>query len=345
MSRLFLRAPGAESDHSPRAVGAFLGSVPGSLDRATAMETWLGLPLDCQTVFVPWDDRPAAITELFDGLRAIWDAGRLPLLTWELFTPTPAATPPDVISRALSGEYDAYLESWTSALADWCRGPDGELGTDDDRRLHLRPLHEPNGDWYPWAPAGSSSEPSAYVRLWRSLHRRLSRAGLDDHVNWIWAVNHVDAGDVTAESLFPGDDAVDMIGVDGFNWGASRSWSEWRAPAAVFEEMFDRVRTVSDRPLCVPEFGCTSATVDGTAPARKGVWLREAFEFFREEDVVLAAYFDVEKETDWQVFGGSHGKNTIRVGGVRYQTYPGFRNGVHVFRESEVGGRSASETT
>jgi hypothetical protein len=330
--RLFVAPRERRPERSPRLVGAFLGTVPGSLERGAAMGRWLGEPLDCQTVFEPWDTRSEEIEAVFERLSAIWDAGRVPILTWEAFTPTPAATPDDVLERAAAGEYDRYFVEWARALAAWAAGPDGELGTDDDRRLYLRPLHEPNGDWYPWAPAGGGFDPETYVSVWRRLRRFVARAGVEDHVNWIWAVNHVDVGKTTAEELFPGDDALDTVGVDGFNWGASRSWSEWRSPEAVFGDMLERVRELSERPVCVPEFATTSATVEGNDPARKGAWLREAFEYLRGEGVVLAAYFDTEKETDWQVFGGSRGANTVRIDGAAYQTYPGFRVGVERFR-------------
>lgn len=340
MTRLFLRSPAQQSQPTDtarrRVIGAFLGTVPGSLDRADAMEQWLDIPLDCQTVFEPWDDQPAEIRAQFERLSDIWAAGRVPLVTWEAFTPTPAGTPADVIPRAADGGYDEYIERWAAALAEWVAGPDGEMGTRDDRRLYLRPLHEANGDWYPWAPACGEFAPEAYVRVWRRLHRAVSRAGVtENHVSWIWAVNHVDVGGVTAESLFPGDDVVDLVGVDGFNWGASQSWSRWRSPDRVFGEMLDRLQQLSTRPVCVPEFGSSSITVDGTDVERKGAWLLDAFSYFRRRDVALAAYFDIEKETDWQVFGGSHGGNTIRIGGTRYQTYPRFRRGIREFRESE----------
>lgn len=332
MTRLFIRSrPHPGTSPSARRLGAFLGTVPGCLDRADAMETWLDHSLDVQTLFEPWDRRPDEITAQFDRLTAIWDAGRVPLLTWEPFTPTPAATPADVVPGALAGEYDDYFEAWTSALAAWVAGPDSEVGTADDRWLYLRPMHEANGDWYPWAPAGGLASPAEYVRLWRRLHRLVSATGVGDHVLWIWAVNHVDVGATSAEELFPGDDVVDLLGVDGFNWGASQPWSDWQEPEAVFGELFDRVRAISARPLCVPEFGSTSATTSGTDVERKSAWLRTAFDYFADHGVVLAAYFDVEKETDWQVFGGSNGHNTITIGGTRYQTYPGFRAGSRRF--------------
>lgn len=318
-------------DPPGRRIGAFLGAGPASLDRADAMEQWLGTDLDVQTVFEPWDVDPDGIAGQFDRLTAIRDAGRIPLCTWEAYTPTPAATPGDILQRVVDGEYDDYIDRWGRALAEWVAGSDG-TPDGDDRRLLLRPLHEPNGDWYPWAPAANGTDPAIYARAWRRIRRRVSRAGIDDHrVAWIWAVNHVDVGGVPAESLFPGDDTVDLVGVDGFNWGASQSWSRWAEPEAVFGGMFARIRDLSTRPVCVPEFGCTTATLDGPDPERKGRWLRDAFAYFTEQDVILAAYFDIEKETDWQVFGGARGANTIRIGGTRYQTYPGFRRGIRAF--------------
>ena len=340
MNRLFLRprerqAPTRESPRARR-VGAFLGTGPAALERADAMEQWLGIALDAQTVFEPWDRRPDEIDRQFDRLEDIWAAGRVPLLTWEPFTPTPAATPSDLVPRAAAGGYDDYLTEFAAALADWVAGPDGELDTADDRRCYLRPMHEANGDWYPWAPACAGFDPASYVRLWRRLHRIVADAGVpSDRVSWIWAINHVDVGDVPAESLFPGDGVVDLVGVDGFNWGATQPWSEWRSPDVVFGEALDRVQSLSDRPVCVPEFGSTSVTVDGVDTGRKNDWLRDAFAYFRERDVALAAYFDIEKETDWQMFGGSHGGNTIRIDGRRYQTYPGFRAGIRAFVASD----------
>lgn len=335
MPRLFVRSAARRQPRKAagvRAAGAFTGPMVASADRAEAMERWLGASLDVQTVFEPWQTTTDEITDLFDRLTAVWEAGRTPLVTWEPFTPTPAATAGDVLESIAAGDYDDYLSRWADALAAWRAGPDGTVGTADDRRLYLRPMHEPNGDWYPWAPEGGACTPETYVRAWRRAHDVVTDAGVtDDHVLWIWAVNHVDVGAVSAEELFPGEDVVDLVGVDGFNWGASRPWSEWRSPSEVFAEMVDRMRDHTGLPVCVPEFGCSSVTVEGGDSARKSRWLREAFAYFDEADLALAAYFDVEKETDWQVFGGSAGENTVKIGGTRYQTYPGFRSGYREF--------------
>lgn len=336
MARLFIRPREARQRSRKaagvRVAGAFTGPMPAALDRTAAMERWLDIPLDIQTVFEPWAVAPDEIADLFERLTVIWEAGRTPLLTWEPFTPTPAATPADVLEQIAAGEYDEYLSRWADALAAWRTGPDGTVGTADDRRLYLRPMHEPNGDWYPWAPEGGACTPETYVEAWRRVHRLVTDAGVtNDHVLWIWAVNHADVGDVPAEDLFPGADVVDLVGVDGFNWGASQPWSEWRSPSDVFADMIDRMCEHTALAVCVPEFGCSSVTVDGSDPVRKNRWLRDAFEYFREADVPLVAYFDIEKETDWQVFGGTAGENTVTINGTRYQTYPGYRAGFRSF--------------
>ncbi|MFC7097905.1 glycoside hydrolase family 26 protein [Halobaculum marinum] len=312
--------------------GAFLGDVPESLQRASDVEAWLSTGLDVQTVFEPWATAPVAIADLFDRLAAVWEAGRTPLLTWEPFTRTPEETPDDLLVRIVRGRYDEYLGEWGRALSQWLAGPDGEHGTPDDRRILIRPMHEANGDWYPWAPSVAETPASTYVRAWRRIHREVTkRLPADAAVSWIWAVNHVDVGDVHAEALFPGDDAVDWVGVDGFNWGTSREWSAWRDPAAVFGEMLDRVAGCSARPLCVPEFGCGSERATGPDPDAKSAWLADAFATFVDRDVRLAGYFGTDKETDWAVFGGERGANTIRVDGRSYRTYPGFRRGYRAF--------------
>lgn len=316
--------------------GAFLGTVPESLDRAAAVEAWLSTRLDVQTVFEPWATAPAAIDDLFDRLGMLWDAGRTPLLTWEPYTRTPAETPADLLDRIVRGGYDDYLSRWGHSLGAWLAGPDGEHGTGDDRGLLIRPMHEPNGDWYPWAPAAADVPATTYVRAWRRIHRIVTDALPDDAaVSWVWAVNHVDAGDVRAEALFPGDDVVDWAGVDGFNWGTSQPWSEWRSPEEVFDPMLVRIAECTTRPLCVPEFGCGSERTDGSDPDAKSAWLSAAFELFGDRDVRLASYFGTDKETDWAVFGGERGANTFRIDGTPYRTYPGFRRGYLAFVERD----------
>jgi mannan endo-1,4-beta-mannosidase len=75
---------------------------------------------------------------------------------------------------------------------------------DADVPLLWRPLHEAEGAWFWWGARG----PEAYKKLWRLLHERLTRHhGLH---NLIWVLTSEDP------AWYPGDDVVDVIGVDAY---------------------------------------------------------------------------------------------------------------------------------
>jgi mannan endo-1,4-beta-mannosidase len=290
---------------SPSLCGVY--NDPERMDVLREMERWLGERHAVQTVFTPW--RRGAIDGLFGHiLPSIWDAGRVPLVTWEPYTAT-HATPPDIAARIAAGEFDDYLGAWASRLRDWLAGPDEQFGTADDRRLYLRPAHEMNGDWYPWSPgAGGENHttPADYIEMWRHIHEHVERAGVTpDHLQWVWCVNHVDVG-ARAEECYPGDAYVDWVGVDGFNWGASRDWSAWQSPRETFSDMLDRLERLTHNPLCVPEVASSSETAAGHDPEKKAAWIREAFAYL-DERVKLWCWFNEDKETDWAAFGGARG--------------------------------------
>lgn len=319
---------------------------PGRMAVLDEAERWTGTHHAVQTVFTPWSE--GAIDDLFDRiLPAIWSAGRVPLLTWEPFTPTPDATDPDIAARITAGDYDAYLDRWADRLGEWLAGPDGQLGTADDRRVYLRLAHEMNGDWYPWSPtvagADGATGPEGYVDLWRYVHDRLDRRGFDEtHLQWVWCVNHVDVGEHRAEACYPGDRFVDWVGVDGFNWGQSQEWSTWQSPADLFSKMFDRLDDLTDRPRCVPEFASSSLTATGHDPERKAAWVREAFAYL-DDRVELCCWFNEDKETDWAVFGGAHGTDRV-VGETTRRAYSAYRDALSTLdSDTPSGGRIVSD--
>ncbi|MGB9986549.1 glycoside hydrolase family 26 protein [Salarchaeum japonicum] len=300
----------------PLRTGAFVGSEVESFSRADAMEQWQGTGLDVQNVFTTWDTATDPLHGIFDRqLRAIRDAGRTPMLTWEPFTDGPEETPADVASRIVAGEHDDYLARFSRALDEW-------LNEGEDRRLFLRFAHEPNGDWYPWAPAaGGVGSADAYADMWRYVR---DAVGADDRVTWVWAPNHVDVGEHTAESLYPGEAYVDWVGVDGFNWGATEPWSTWQSPCEVFEDMLARVDALGDHPVCIPEYASTSVTADGHNVAAKNRWIREFFAYVRDSPVELAVWFNIDKETDWAVFDADRGDTVVTIGEERYTAYSAY---------------------
>ena len=73
---------------------------------------------------------------------------------------------------------------------------------------------------------------------------------------------------------YPGDEHVDYLGIDGFNWSNCRNDSDWRSFREIFAEFRNWAATTRpDKPVLIAEVG----TVDDPEIAdRKVDWLRDA---------------------------------------------------------------------
>ncbi len=85
-----------------------------------------------------------------------------------------------------------------------------------------RPLHEAEGGWFWWGAKG----PQPFIKLWRILHDRMTRVHGLHNLIWIYTG--------TADpAWYPGDDVVDIIGVDEYPTDVrdplSASWDDMQA--------------------------------------------------------------------------------------------------------------------
>jgi len=330
VSLAILFASGAQAQGGQALLGIYYGNQGWGLAQVRAMETWQGKRHAVVNLFTDWCNRSKSIDNLFkQQLPNIWANGNVPLVTWEPFLCSAAATPSDITARVVKGEYDVYLKAWAARMKAFVSGPDGQLGTGDDRRAYIRLAHEMNGNWYPWsAPVGSGSAEN-YIAMWR--HVRTIFAGLDsNHVQWIWAVNHEDVGTVRAEDYYPGHVYVDWIGIDGYNWGSSQTWSAWRTPDEVFSPMLHRLRQISAKPLALTETASSTAMPARVDVAAKSLWITDLFNYATAftTNARMIVWFNEDKETDWAVFGGLNGDETYRSGRTTYKAYRSYKAAV-----------------
>jgi mannan endo-1,4-beta-mannosidase len=323
-----LSDPAGASTEGQFLVGVYYGNQGWAMDQVRALEAWQGKRHAVVNLFTNWDASTKTKSNLFtQQLPNIWANGNVPLITWEPFTGK--ATPADVERRVAAGQYDVYVTDWARRLRSFLNGPDGALGTSDDRRAYLRLGHEMNGNWYPWGAAMGGNSPSDFVAMWRRAHGVFDALGVGPaQLQWIWSVNHEDVGGFPAEAFFPGDASVDWVAVDGYNWGASQTWSSWRAPAEVLGPMVDRLRAISARPLALTETASTTVTASGSSLASKSQWATDLFEYAGAAQARMVVWFNQDKETDWAVFGGAKGDGVFKYGRTSYRTYSAYRAAV-----------------
>ena len=133
------------------------------------------------------------------------------------------------------------------------------------------------------------------MQAWRHVRGIFATKNVQN-VRWIWAPNVVLQGEDLAE-WYPGDDVVDVVGVDGYNWGTSIPGGEWTTPKKLFGESFDQIhRFAPDKPILVTEVG--SAEQGGSKPK----WIDDLVGFLdRSSGVAGFVWFDYDKEADWRI--------------------------------------------
>lgn len=133
----------------------------------------------------------------------------------------------------------------------------------------LRPMPEPNTNWYPWSGTVNGNTPLSYLRAWRRVRTVVKRNG-GPRVKLLWAPyfrSAPDTDDNAIDQFFPGNDLVDLVGVSGYNFGATGEL-EWLDPLEVFQDPYIEIQALSRKPFWIAETGTTARG------GNKSVWLR-----------------------------------------------------------------------
>lgn len=137
----------------------------------------------------------------------------------------------------------------------------------------------------------------AYRGAWRRMVELVRSRGGDD-VEMVWTVGSSVLSESEGRAFYPGDDVVDVIGADLYNWftcqGTDRPWVSFDAliePAVEFA-------AERGKPLALPEFASAADPVD---PNRRAGWMDAAVDVMTEWDPAerlgveldYVAWFDV----------------------------------------------------
>ena len=214
------------------------------------------------------------------------------LLTWEpwLIPPHPdhpEKQPDFSLQTILSGKYDTYIRSFARMLKEF------------SRRIYLRPMHEMNGFWYPWCGTVNGNRPEEFRLVWQHLQRLFAAEGAGNIV-WVWSpytTSHPAIEGNAINRYFPGAKEIDVMALDGYNWGTSTQWGTWQDFGTLFTDSYKILSELSDKPIIIAETACAEQG------GNKGEWIREMLSslplnFPRIEAIV---WFDIDKECDWRL--------------------------------------------
>lgn len=309
--------PGSpETGPTPLFFGVALDGCPIQKERLRSIQDELGVSPQLVVFFLQWPQPDAQAEAPFprDTLNAIWDTGAIPCLTWEpmYFDQGDEVMVP--CQDILSGAYDPYLIWFAEQAAVW------------NKPLMIRFAHEMNIERYHWGTdktAYGSNSPAIYRRMFRYVVALFQKAGADNAV-WVFCPNSESVPNTsydpkaswnTIDAYYPGDAFVDVLGMDGYNWGttqarAKNGWdSHWREFADIFRPAWETLRRLSpDKPIFVFE---TASVDQGGDKAR---WIRNAFDTALEWGLTGLVWFQVNKEYDWRINCKGRGVSCIGRG-------------------------------
>jgi beta-mannanase len=214
-----------------------------------------------------------------EDAERVSDAGYMPHITWEpWFFDDPEKIKLDTI---LSGEWDEYINDWAADAARF------------GKPVLIRWGHEFNGNWYPWSVEQNGKNPQQYIDAYRKIHDAFVSAGADN-VMWIWCANANSVPNEAwnvASKAYPGDDYVDWIGIDGYNFSSTDSFK------TIFSKSYKTFVTDFSKPIMIAEFAT------GGEGSKKGDWVKEMAADLEQYFPAIKAitWFDINKELDWRL--------------------------------------------
>ena len=286
-----LAAPGASSAR-PLSFGVHTPSDPfgGNTHQVDALERDIGRHIRVVSWFQNWGGEHWVSQVQPHVFRAVSTRGRVPMVTWEPWSPGGGAWQPRFsLQRIAGGEFDDYIHRWARGLK--------ALRT----KIYLRPMHEMNGNWYPWGGSVNGNSPTLYKQAWIRMHSIFRRAGARN-VRWVFSPVTEDWPMTRSnrfENYYPGRRFVDVLALDGYNWGATKpNFGGWRSFRRTFTRPYRRLLRLGPQPIWIAEVG--SATEGGDKAAWVRGMFRTAATMRRLRTIVWMDTLDPH-EGDWRV--------------------------------------------
>lgn len=232
------------------------------------------------------------------ALSAITAGGAVPILTLEVWQPGAGAEQPAyALRRILAGDFDSRIDAWARILADW-----GDP-------VILRTGHEMNSGYYPWSVRVNGNTPAESAAAWRHIRDRFTTAGADN-VAFMWCPDASADGIGEMAAAFPGADAVDILGLDGYNWGDGDGRT-WRSAAEILGDSLAELRRLDPRhEILIAETASVEGPRSGTD---KADWIYGLFDYLATQDRVTGVvWFQAVKERDWRFNSSPQAQEAFR---------------------------------
>ncbi len=261
-------------------MGLFREGAPANMEIVRELEKKVGKNFASVMWYMDWSSSFPA-----DSCDKVAKAGKIPHIVWEpwLWSDKKRIN----LDSINKGEWDEHVRKWAKDIKKW-----GGF-------VFIRFAHEFNIEGYPWGIVNNGKNPKKYVDAFRRVKNIFKSEGATN-AKFVWCPMNESWPQESWNDMhlaYPGDEYVDWIGIDGYNWGTTQDWSQWRS----FKDLFRNVardlwRRYPSKPIMIAEFA--SAPIGGD----EAKWILDITSELKKMPYIKNInWFDLHKETDWTV--------------------------------------------
>lgn len=243
----------------------------------SSVESMLGKPISHLSFFKQFGGKNSYLIE--SDLAYAKSRNMKLIIAWEPWDPNQGMSQStDYLKDIPTGRHDAYLQSFAQGVKNY-GGP-----------VIIRFGHEMNGNWYPWG-----NRPEEYKTAYRYIVNLFQAQGVSN-VSWMWNINtdNVPYSPIsTVANFYPGDNVVDFIGIDGYNFG-----TPWRSFTEIFSGSYNYLSSNYNKPLYIAE------TASSETGGNKSSWVEDMLKISLPNNfkrISEITWFNIIKETDWRI--------------------------------------------
>jgi mannan endo-1,4-beta-mannosidase len=198
------------------------------------------------------------------------------------------------------GNLDEYFNNLAKEMKNWNNG----------KEIWVRFMHEVNGNWYGWSIGDSRVNTNkSYINAYRRIVD-IFRKNNAYNVKFIYNINSENIGrNASFLGAYPGDNYVDYVSIDGYNWGTSTYFGSWKSFDQIFKLPYETLVKNTTKPVIIAEFASTELGGD------KAAWIADALTKIKSDSysrVISAVWFNENKETDWRIQSSTNSLNAYK---------------------------------
>jgi hypothetical protein len=252
----------------------YVGGAKDASEHVAQYEQWLGRQTDailCYTGDRNWSDYEGSIGW---GEHVLGSCNRRYL--WSVaFKPKTVS-----LEQMATGAYNDHWKTVATKIAAW---------QTDQPVIYIRTAWEFNGNWFHYKAVGHVQ---AFIQAWRqfvTVFRSVSPKFRFD-----WCPAGCDHMAMQAEDAYPGDDYVDIIGLDVYD---QKKWRKIEDPRQRFETLYlngdhglkwhQEFARQHNKPMSYPEWGSGGALA-GDNP----YFIEQMYKWFIDNHVIYASYWN-----------------------------------------------------